>query len=759
MSRLRAHLLGLLLIAFGLALLLPTIDVEHLNLYDDGVYASAAQAMREHGRYLFTVDDAGNYAVRGLSKPPLFLWTIILSLKTFGNGLLALRFPSVLATVLTAYVAYWYALRSAPDSRFGSALGFLAALLALLNAGATDYGQAVCIEPVFTLFLWLALFCYAEAMSAARYAMRFAALSGLCMALAFLTKQAAAGVVVAPIVVAELVLGRRAPRRAIARLSVAAVPAIVISGTWLFLAYKAVGNRLLWQFFVYSVAYRLQGFRSNYHYSWLNRVAGELDKTFAPFPWELGLVGVALLAAVGAHALREQAVASRGPADTGGATSAPDRRAQREDRSLAALLVPHPERAAFFILPFLYAVAWVFVYENASRSLLAWYTVGLAFPNALGLAFMLAAPFAIFEIHWSEAEVAAPPRRVAAALFGATAMGFLLVLSRWATNYASRPNVVVVCALIAFCALAYGDRFRFVGRFMVSEARRAVPGFVALAALILAVRVRPEPDALDVLARTAAKRGLKRIWSESIYPPSPNPKTILFAFFAPAKVLTGAPPWEDHANSAELAMFGTALPNEIGVTPGVEVVRLSGIHAFFGQLDKAPYAADAFDKALEAGPLTLESEYMETDFRQSVIEDSRASGGRARAYRPMSDLRATPLVLGSATVRLGPGQYVARFRIAYMCRGFAGEEILADLMERESTNLPVREALRERTSLQVTCARGAHGMDYHYVDLPFELKQGPMATVQVIYHRGQLLFDVVEIWRKATFESRVKSAT
>jgi 4-amino-4-deoxy-L-arabinose transferase-like glycosyltransferase len=718
-SAVRRHAVGLLVLVFGLAVLLPTLTERPIELWDESTYANAAQNMRAHGRYLFTVDDAGKYATRGLSKPPLFLWSIIASINVFGQGLFALRFPSALATALTAFVAFWFAQRASPGSRGHAVAGVMAGLLVVLSNGAFAYGQIICIEPVLLFWVSLVLLAYAEAMSSeGRRAIGLATLAGVGIACAFLTKQLACAVAVFPLVLAELLLSFRRPKLALGRLTAAALPAIAIPGIWSVLAYRAVGDKLINLFFRMSIKQRVQGFGGRHHQRWLNRMEDLVDATWAPFPWELGLVALGLLLGVAVWPRR------------------------RERPAIVGALAPQPNRSAFFALPFLYALTWIGVYGNVAQTLLKWYSVGMIFPCALGLGFLLAAPALVGGAGLESRESAA--WRLAAWLVSGAVV--VVSASRFAEAHAPRLNVMLVAAVTAAIAVVVRgglpDRLPWRVRPFLDACGVAT---LAILAVYLLVHPTLDPDSFHVFAREVERRGIRKVWVDRHIPPGRKPPVQAKSFFPPRTVMGGDPPWSARRKAGvEAIILKGALPLEVELGRGVEVVRAAGAYALFGKVEEAPNSSARFAKLLAKGPLTVESEHMTSEVLGTVVRDVDASGGYARAYGSWrTKPRAADWNFAGGDLTLPVGKYVAQFRVAFDC----------DAEFASPGRLAITTGKMKLGERKLSC-RGKVAPSYRMETLRFRLQAS--RSVRIAVH-GQVRHDKTEIWDQAVWNSRSKA--
>jgi hypothetical protein len=197
----------------------------------------------------------------------------------------------------------------------------------------------------------------------------------------------------------------------------------------------------------------------------------------------------------------------------------------------------------------------------------------------------------------------------------------------------------------------------------------------------------------------------------------------------------------------DVAVYAGALPSEVSAEPGLELMRVPGLFAFFGNVRHAPFEPDAPHAALENGPLTLEAEHQESELRGALAEDPHASGAAARRYPRSGIGRSHDRALSRAIVSgFKAGSYVARFRIAFECSGLPRQELVANLVLRQ--NKP------KLASRDILCNVGDEARRYHDVDVAFELVEPGSLIVEVIYRRGRLHHDKTELWATNVLASR-----
>ncbi len=139
----------------GLALLffVPFLGGVHLFDWDEVNFAECAREMMATGDYLRPQIDFEPF----WEKPPFFIWLQVLSMKIFGVGEFAARFPNAVAGVLTMLLAYHLG-RRLHDKMFGWlwALAWLGSLLPHL------YFRSGIIDPWFNLLIFAGLFGFIE---------------------------------------------------------------------------------------------------------------------------------------------------------------------------------------------------------------------------------------------------------------------------------------------------------------------------------------------------------------------------------------------------------------------------------------------------------------------------------------------------------------------------------------------------------------------------------------------------------------------
>ncbi len=138
------HALLAFLLALAAILHLGTAGWSEIHNGPEGYYAGAARELIAHPA------EAGRLP----HDPPLLLWLLLGSLKTFGLSAMAARVPIALASISAVAFTFLIGERLADYWR-----GFLAGLLHLCSLGMFVWGRLVAPEPLFAAILGAALFC------------------------------------------------------------------------------------------------------------------------------------------------------------------------------------------------------------------------------------------------------------------------------------------------------------------------------------------------------------------------------------------------------------------------------------------------------------------------------------------------------------------------------------------------------------------------------------------------------------------------
>ena len=182
-------------------------------------YAAAAQAGASGWKaFLFGSVDPGN--ALATDKPPLSLWVMSASVRMFGLSTWSLLVPQVVMSVASVFVLHRTVRRQA---------GPVAALVAAVALATTPVFVVLArYDDPDTLLTLLSLLAAYASVRAGERSRRWAAMAGVCLGAAFLTKFLA-GLLVAPALMigfAHLPSGLRRARIAVA------TTAATVTGTW-----------------------------------------------------------------------------------------------------------------------------------------------------------------------------------------------------------------------------------------------------------------------------------------------------------------------------------------------------------------------------------------------------------------------------------------------------------------------------------------------------------------------------------------------
>ncbi|HMZ50576.1 MAG TPA: glycosyltransferase family 39 protein, partial [Flavobacteriales bacterium] len=210
-----------LIAALALLLFVPGLGAVNLFDWDEINFAEIAREMLVTGDPL-----QPRIAFQPFyEKPPLFMWMQALCMKVFGVGEFAARLPNAICGAVTLLTLY----RMGSRLRNG-AFGLLWVLAYLGSILPNLYFRSGIIDPWFNLFIFAGLHAYIRA--AGGDGPRHAALCGLWLGLAVLTKGPVAVLIPGITVVVYALRQRRWPMVWIRTISVAAPILLLTIGTW-----------------------------------------------------------------------------------------------------------------------------------------------------------------------------------------------------------------------------------------------------------------------------------------------------------------------------------------------------------------------------------------------------------------------------------------------------------------------------------------------------------------------------------------------
>jgi len=667
------YLEAAIVLAVVVAVLALTIGGGELRTYDEALYGVHARAALAHDVWLYPVNEAGAYSHQ-FTKPPLSIWLVGASFSAFGASMVSLRLPFAIAYALVVLVAWAWGRRLG-----GPATGLAWALGLALCAAAVRWGRVACIEPMFVAPCLAAMAAHAESLRSQRRA--WLVLAGLSLALAFFAKQLAFGIAVVPIVVVEL-LHAATWRDRIRRLAAIGAVPLVAGGAWLLAARRAVGPEFFAKTFGEGIVDRLQGFAEGQNLRQLNEVARLLDEACAPIPWELGVLGLAVLG------LRQRA----------------------------------------WHLP-VFAATAALVYENATSSLLPWYAFGLVVPAIGGVAVLVAALASVLHAHASGERVDETLQRVAA-VAGAAALA--IVTSRALEPVISRVDAMGVLAVLGIAVATRWPKLSLPARIAVVRVALAIPLLALIAGRLRDPILREPPGRFETIMRALAEAGVADVALDKRAPI--DTEKLAITLFGTGTHRVTRPPWQD---DGLVGAYVTAedVPGEAEPPPGIRLVRAPGAVAWIGETREDPWPRAREIAALQQGGLSWEAEHLGSERGWTLATAADARGGALRRVRPWLNEPIEPMVLTRGpSVLLPAGGYRATLRLRWDCRGYTRRPAVVEITAGE-----------RKHKHDVECADDRGETAWTELELPFRLEREGKARIDLVWHHGRVWHDWTRI--------------
>ncbi|MEX1367653.1 MAG: phospholipid carrier-dependent glycosyltransferase [Nannocystaceae bacterium] len=669
--------LGIVLVVAAPLLLLGLGDGT-LRPYDEGLYGKLARNALEHGQWLHAVDAQGQL-YPDFTKPPLTIALVAASFQVLGISLATLRLPFALSMLGIVLVSFAWGRRIG-----GLPMAVAWAGVSLTMAASVRWGRVACIEPMLMLWVLLALWTYHEALlREGAAALRWAALAGLALALAVLTKQLVVGVAVAPILALEL--WRRDGRAAWQRLALAlGIPAVVGAG-WLGSMLQRHGQAAIDVLLHTGVLRRVRGFESGHSARTLNELATVVGEACEPFAWVLGVVGLVLL------------VLARPP---------------RRRSADGALLLP------------LLLLSAVLIYDNVSSSLLPWYAFDLVVPLSAGLGYCIAGMID------PDPNPAGITRAVAGSL--ALAVGAITALA----PLVSQLNAAVIGGLLVVVVLRLDPVHHPGPRRVLVTGLQLTATLALLAGMLRNPQLRASAGGHERLMQRFAAQGIERVHVDT--DTRIASEHAWGTYYGPHAHWSDRPPWRSRdpqapGEDAQAYVTATIWPREVRTTNGSEVVRAPGLMAMVGgDLSQPPWGRDTMAALLDAGPITFESEDLPSQRDDIVVDDPRASGAAARAVVPFANAAERAFLLAHGPgVRLPAGRYTAQFWLKWSCGA---------VTERPAAVVQVIASNRSVLEEEVAC-HAATEQDYEAVTVSVHLARPARVELRVKYLFGEVWHD------------------
>lgn len=218
----RAHWHEIILVAVSSGVYFWDLSI---NGWGNPYYAAAAQSGALNWRaFLFGSADAGNGLT--VDKPPLHLWILALSVKTFGLSPTSVLGPQALMGVTTA----WLILKT--TMVWGSRGQAMWAGLFVVLTPVTSMIFRFNNPDALLLLLW-ALAAYVVIKSVERHSIVLLYAGALVLGLAFLCKQFQSWILVPAVAIAFLLFGFGQMRKRLKHLSVAAIVMVLPAAVWI----------------------------------------------------------------------------------------------------------------------------------------------------------------------------------------------------------------------------------------------------------------------------------------------------------------------------------------------------------------------------------------------------------------------------------------------------------------------------------------------------------------------------------------------
>jgi 4-amino-4-deoxy-L-arabinose transferase-like glycosyltransferase len=223
-------------------LFLPFLGRVNLFDWDEINFAECAREMIVSKDYLrMQIDYMPFY-----EKPPLFIWMQVLSMKLFGVGAYAARFPNAITGIAT-FITLFHVGRRAVSREVGIWWVALYAATWLPHF----YFKTGIIDPVFNYFIFLAFFQVWLLRWSKRKTLH-ALLAGVFLGLAVLTKGPVAILVAGIALVVYMVLNRGLPGYRWMDLSIVALAALGVTGIWFGVEVSQHGMTFIKEFIAYQ---------------------------------------------------------------------------------------------------------------------------------------------------------------------------------------------------------------------------------------------------------------------------------------------------------------------------------------------------------------------------------------------------------------------------------------------------------------------------------------------------------------------------
>lgn len=276
----------LLVLACGLILRIYTSTDLFLHNWDERYHAVVAKNLIQHPLKPTLYDnpvlpyDAENWVANHvwLEKGPIPLWTMAISIKTFGNTDLAVRFPSIFLSLLAAYLTFLIG-----SVLFNQKVGLLAAFFHSINGLLIEVaGGRVSsdhVETFFIFFIELAVFISIVAIIKNKNLL-FSLLIGAVTAVAFLCKWSPALIVFPLWIMGEVLVENKRKSQIFTHLVASVLAFCIVVAPWLWHIRIEFPKESVWVFkkFIFAYNETLEQHQGPFYYYFQNMgmVFGEI---------------------------------------------------------------------------------------------------------------------------------------------------------------------------------------------------------------------------------------------------------------------------------------------------------------------------------------------------------------------------------------------------------------------------------------------------------------------------------------------------
>ena len=162
---------------YAIILVFPSIGVFELFDWDEINFAESSREMMVSNNFFNVMINFEPFH----EKPPLYFWFQVLSMKIFGIGSFAARFPNAVLSIISPIILF-----NVGSRLKNKTFGWIWSLIFLSGLLPNIYFRTGIIDPCFNLFIFLSIYFFFQSIWSAKFKNTF--LSGLFSGLAILAK-------------------------------------------------------------------------------------------------------------------------------------------------------------------------------------------------------------------------------------------------------------------------------------------------------------------------------------------------------------------------------------------------------------------------------------------------------------------------------------------------------------------------------------------------------------------------------------------